>query len=144
MTRGASIGDRLELEGARELDDALDALEHAVDAPGFAGANAELVKLRDELEKVASRRTTAIASGRASEEGEVANALRMHVGIAMDFESLDVALSAAAKRLRERVTRVMGEAGLSPDRVAARAATMVMRAQPASAAGQSGSAVSSK
>src|SRR5690606_23429471 len=82
---------------ARELDDALDALEHLA-SPGLTQTTQELVLVRDALE-VAGSRPPAKAR---SDWTAVARGVRAHLGLAADPEDLARRLAALAGELRAR------------------------------------------
>ncbi|HEY8073532.1 MAG TPA: hypothetical protein VIF62_05470, partial [Labilithrix sp.] len=84
-----SLGaEELDVGRARELDDALDALERLVDSPGFTQATGELVKLRGALEANALRRGEPPKTTWAV----VATRLRVHVGVATSPDALEASL----------------------------------------------------
>lgn len=111
----------LDVVRARELDDALDALEHLVDGPGFGRATAELVRLREVLE-VQGNRPAAAAS---SDWEEVSRALRAHLGALPPADALEGSLDAAERALRPRAEAAASKAGLAGDALATRVAAIV-------------------
>ena len=120
----------LDVVRARELDDALDALEHAIDAAGLAHATVELVKLREALEAQGTRP----AAGPASSWNEVARGLKAHLGIAVAPEVLDARLTALETELRGAAQRAIAGAHVSADVVGSRASPLVLAAAPCAVA----------
>lgn len=106
---------------ARELDDALDALEHLLDAPGFQKSTAELVHVREALEAQGTRPP----EGARSEWADVAHRLKAHVGITAAPEAMDRALDAAEKDLKKRADAAVLAAKLPRDVLVARLASAV-------------------
>lgn len=106
---------------ARELDDALDALEHLVDAPGFQRSTAELVRVREALETQGSRPP----QGAQSDWPDVARRLRAHVGVTTAPEAIERALDAAEKDLKKRADAAVATAKIPRDVLVARLATAV-------------------
>lgn len=111
----------LDVVRARELDDALDALEHLIEAAGLGNATAELVKLREALEAHASRP----AAGAMSEWNDVARGVRAHLGIVIAPEALEARLGTLEKRLRSAAGRAVEAAQVAPDALSAHAAPLV-------------------
>jgi hypothetical protein len=111
----------LDVVRARELDDALDALERAIEAAGLGAATAELVKLREVLEAHATRP----AAGAASDWSEVARGVRAHLGFALGPEALEARLVAAQKALRAAAESAIARAHLTGDALATHAAPLV-------------------
>lgn len=97
----------LDVVRARELDDALDALEHAIDASGLVQAEGELVKLREVLEAQATRP----AAGAQSEWNHVERRVRAHLGFALAPEVLEARLVSLEKTLRAAASRTLGAGG---------------------------------
>ncbi len=122
--KGASAP--LDVVRARELDDALDALEHAIDAAGLVQATGELVKLRVALEAHGSRP----AAGPASDWNDVARGVRAHLGLAFAPEVLDARLTTIEAELRAAAERATAGAHVSADVVATQASPMVLAATP--------------
>lgn len=106
---------------ARELDDALDALEHLVDAPGFQKSTAELVRVREALEA----QGTSPPEGAHSEWLDVARRLRAHVGIVTPPEELERAFDAAEKDLKKRADAAAIAAKIPRDVLVTRLASAV-------------------
>lgn len=106
---------------ARELDDALDALEHLIDAPGFQKSLAELVRVRDALETQGSRPP----QGAQSEWADVARRLKLHVGLTATPEAIERALDAAEKDLKKRAETAVAAAKIPRDVLVARLASAV-------------------
>ena len=80
---------------ARELDDALDALEHLIDVPGFTKATQALVRVRNALESHSARP----AEAARSEWSDVAKRIKMHLGVTYTGENIELMLAGAQKRL---------------------------------------------
>ena len=114
----------LDVVRARELDDALDALEHAVEAAGLVHATSELVKLREALEAQA----THPAAGAASEWNVVARGVRAHLGFALAPEALDARLASLETTLRAAAEQAIARGGLGSDALAAHAAPLLFAA----------------
>lgn len=89
-----SLAEGLDVVRARELDDALDALEHL--ATGLTRATQELVRLREALEETAARAGKAPADWDA-----VTRRARAHLGLAPDEARLE-RTEKAARALAER------------------------------------------
>lgn len=104
---------------ARELDDALDALEHLIDAPGFQKSLAELVRVRDALETQGSRPP----QGAQSEWPDVARRLKTHVGLTATPEAIERELDAAEKDLKKRAEAAVAAAKIPRDVLVARLAS---------------------
>jgi len=111
----------LDVVRARELDDALDALEHAAESAGLTRSTAELVKLRELLEGLATR-PAAVAT---SDWSSVARRLQTHLGFALAPDALERRLDAAERTLRAAAARATEEARLDGDALAAHAAPLV-------------------
>jgi hypothetical protein len=79
---------------ARELDDALDALEHLIDVPGFTKATQALVRVREALESQSARP----AESAHSEWEAIAKRMKVHLGVTYGPENIDVMLADAQKR----------------------------------------------
>ena len=101
----------LDVVRARELDDALDALEHAAESSGLVRSTAELVRLRELLESLATKP----AAAAASDWSAVARRLETHLGTKLAPEALERRLDAAERILRAAATRATDEARLDPD-----------------------------
>lgn len=106
---------------ARELDDALDSLEHLVGSPGFQRSTAELVRVREALETQGTRPP----EGARSEWPDVARRLRAHAGMTAAPEALERAFDAVEKVLKKRADAAVATAKLSRDVVVARLAAAV-------------------
>lgn len=106
---------------ARELDDALDALEHLIDAPGFQKSLAELVRVRDALETQGSRPP----QGAQSDWADVARRLKTHVGVTAAPEAIERALDAAEKDLKKRADAAVAAAKIPRDVLVTRLASAV-------------------
>jgi hypothetical protein len=85
-------------ERARELDDALDALERKVDAPGYEATTRELVKLRESLESLPSKRNDVPPP---TSWFFVSRGLSAHLGVGGNEADIAGALANAELRLRE-------------------------------------------
>jgi hypothetical protein len=117
---GATVA-TLDVVRARELDDALDALEHAAESAGLTRSTAELVKLRELLEGLATRP----AAAATSDWSTVARRLETHLGYAMTPDALERRLDAAERALRTIATQAAESAHLDGDALAAHAAPLV-------------------
>jgi hypothetical protein len=116
---------------ARELDDALDALEHVVDVPGFTRATAELVSLREALEAQAAR---PVAKDRLPWD-EIGRSARAHLGIDVaDAGALARRLGAAEVRARAMAEPALAEAGLDQDATEARLEKLLFSREPCASA----------
>lgn len=104
----------LDVVRARELDDALDALERLVSAPGFTSAMQELVRVRDALEAAGAKP----AAKAHSEWTVIARRARAHLGITESPDDLARALAAAEADLRAQAEKAVASAGLRPDDLA--------------------------
>ena len=100
---------------ARDLDDALDALEHLVDTPIFRSATAEVAHLRAALEAGEATRPSGISSWE-----QFRPLLRAHLGVDVSAEDLDRTLTAAEARARALSERAGAEAALSRDETSGR------------------------
>jgi len=96
---------------ARELDDALDALEHLIAGPGLQKSTAELVAVREALEAQGSRPP----EGAHSEWSEVARRVRAHLGTATLPADLARHLDVAEKDLRKRADAALAAAHVPRD-----------------------------
>jgi hypothetical protein len=126
----SATGAPLDVVRARELDDALDALEHAAESSGLTHSTAELVKLRELLEGLATRP----AAGLTSEWSAVARRLETHLGYALAPDGLERRLDVAERTLRAAATRAAEAARLDGDALAAHAAPLVFAAGPCAVA----------
>jgi hypothetical protein len=109
---------------ARELDDALDGLERAVESAGLTRATAELVTLRDAIEALASRPR---AAARADWAG-VARSLEVHLGCVEAPVVLEARLDALARGLRDRAEAAIARAAVPAGALAMSAAPMLLAA----------------
>ncbi|MBX3220422.1 MAG: hypothetical protein KF795_07890 [Labilithrix sp.] len=101
----------LDVVRARELDDALDALERIAPAPVFMRATQELVRVREALESAASKP----AAKAQSEWSMIAPRARAHLGTAQSPDDLARELTAAAADLRALAEEAVAAAGLRPE-----------------------------
>jgi hypothetical protein len=122
--KGASAP--LDVVRARELDDALDALEHAIDAAGLGHATAELVLLREALEQQGTRP----AAAAVSDWNDVARGVRAHLGITLAPDALDARLLAVESALAKASALAITNAHVSADVVETRAAPLVFAEAP--------------
>ncbi len=124
---------QLDVARARELDDALDALEHLVDEPGFARSTAELVKLRDRLEALGTR-PSAPPTPASGEWDDVAKSLRAHLGDSFaNASALEETLARAEKELRARAEAAVTKSTrgrAADDALASRVAPLVQPSGP--------------
>lgn len=111
----------LDVGRARELDDALDALEHFIDQPGFARATAELVKLREKLEAQGARPPAAAVS----DWDAVSKGVRAHLGMSGQPELLDGWLAEVQKQVKPRAEAAVAQAKISSDVLATRVAAIL-------------------
>jgi hypothetical protein len=126
---GADRG-ALDVVRARELDDALDALEHAAEAGGLVHATAELVNLRSTLEALATRP----AAAAVSDWSHVGRRVQAHLGFALTPEALDARFSSLERALRTAAESAIEAAHLGTDALADHAAQLVFRAGPCAVA----------
>ncbi|MBX3230506.1 MAG: hypothetical protein KIT84_02765 [Labilithrix sp.] len=111
MTEAADPARALDVVRARELDDALDALEHIASAPGFVETTKALVRMRDALEEIASK-----PAAKAARDWEVvARRLRAQVGVTASPEELSAAFAALEAELRAKAEPAVKAAGLGRD-----------------------------
>jgi hypothetical protein len=103
MTAPTDDARALDVVRARELDDALDALERFTSAPGFTTATQELVRVRESLETVASRP----AARAHSDWDTIERRLHAHLGLNMSAEDLAKRLAAAEEESRQRAVRAV-------------------------------------
>ena len=109
MTTSSDPGRALDVVRARELDDALDALEHLASAPGFTTATQELVRVRDALETAGSKP----AAKARSEWSVVAARARAHLGTTESPEVLARELAVTVADLRTRAEEALANAHVS-------------------------------
>ena len=116
-----SAGAMLDVVRARELDDALDALEHALDSAGLVRATGELVKLREALEAQATRP----AASARSDWSIVERRVRTHLGLTLTAEALESRLASLEQTLRASAEAAIEASRLAGDAVANNAAPLV-------------------
>lgn len=95
---------RLDVVRARELDDALDALEHEIDQPGMGKSIAKLVELRDAIE---ANHAANAAGSEPVDWARTARRLQAHLGFSgpeASAERLAQVLDQAEKKLRDGTT----------------------------------------
>jgi hypothetical protein len=126
---GADRG-ALDVVRARELDDALDALEHAAEAGGLVHATSGLVNLRSTLEALATRP----AAAAASDWSYVGRRVQAHLGFALTPEALDARFSSLERALRTAAETAIETAHLGTDALAEHAAPLVFPAGPCAVA----------
>jgi hypothetical protein len=105
----------LDVVRARELDDALDALEHLTPAPMYTKATQELVRTREALEAAGSRPA---AKAPESDWSQVEPRVRAHLG-ALPPDDLAKNLATLEADLRTRATQAVSAANMSRDALAA-------------------------
>ena len=128
--KGGSGPDALDVVRARELDDALDALEHAAEAGGLGHATAELVTLRGTLEALATKP----AAPAASDWSYVGRRVQAHLGYALAPEVLDARLTSVEKALRGAAEAAIESSHLDTDALAEHAAPLVFPPGPCAVA----------
>jgi hypothetical protein len=102
-----SLNAELDVVRARDLDDALDELEHV--SAGMVKATQELVKTREALEGIASKPAATVHS----EWALVAHRLKAHVGVAdTDPEALSRLFDALEQDLRKRADEAVSGANV--------------------------------
>ena len=101
----------LDVVRARELDDALDALEHLASTPGFTSATQELVRMREALEAAGSKPPAKAQS----EWPVISRRARVHLGTTDGPEVLQRELASAAADLRTRAEQALEAANVSRD-----------------------------
>ncbi|MBX3258304.1 MAG: hypothetical protein KF782_01185 [Labilithrix sp.] len=111
MTASVDPATSLDVVRARELDDALDALERIAANPAFIRAMQELVRVREALESAASKP----AAKAESEWGVIAARARAHLGTTESPDELARELAAAEADLRARTEAAVAAAGLGRD-----------------------------
>ncbi|MDF2694496.1 MAG: hypothetical protein K0S65_2879, partial [Labilithrix sp.] len=114
MSRTDEPGRTLDVVRARELDDALDALEHLASAPGFTHTTQELVRVREALEATASKP----AAKAQSEWQIIARRAHAHLGTADTPEALASELARAEADLRRRAEEAIATAKIGRDDLA--------------------------
>lgn len=130
VSKAGTGSDALDVVRARELDDALDALEHAAEAGGLGRTTAELVTLRGTLESLATRP----AAAAASDWSYVGRRVQAHLGFALAPEVLDTRLASLEKALRVAAEGAIESAHLGADELAEHAAPLVFLAGPCAVA----------
>jgi len=134
----APAGEGLDATRARELDDALDPLEHA--ATGLPRSTAEIVKLREVLEaRVTASGGGAAASGGAAGRGPagavpasgggtaaLAQAVRAHLGVLPPMNVVEKWLATIEEMVLPKATEAASRAGLQGDALAARVSPLVL------------------
>lgn len=121
LSSGGAARGVLDVTRARELDDSLDSLERAAEAAALARATAELVKVRDVLDGLATRP----ASPATSDWPAVSRSLRAHLGWALPPEELGERLASLEKTLRGAAEGAIGGDPMSAGAAAACAAPLV-------------------
>lgn len=124
VTSGAKGAHGLDVLRARDLDDALDALEHLVDNPMFRASTAELVRVRQELEEHGGGQV------RASSWEELAPRLTAHLGGAVSAESLAMVLADAETRSRALAVPALAASALSRDVLSGRLEPILFASGP--------------
>ena len=119
--RAALEAGTLDVVRARELDDALDALEHLVDAPGYREATQQLLHVREALEAQGTRK----AARAASEWAEIVRKLRGHLGVTRSPEEIDAALDAAEKEAAANARAAAERARIGVDELARRSSAVL-------------------
>ncbi|MDB4940582.1 MAG: hypothetical protein JWP97_116 [Labilithrix sp.] len=121
----AAPGD-LDVVRARELDDALDALEHLIEASALGRSTAVLVRLREALEQRSNRPR----GGAASDWPAVSRSLAAEVGITTAPEQLDAQLAALESDLEKQVAEAVEASHAPSDRIEAQAAPLTFPRRP--------------
>lgn len=111
----------LDVVRARELDDALDALEKIVGTPGYVKSTQELVRVRETLEAQSAGK----ASPASPEWPEMLKKLRGHLGVTISAEQIEAELDRAEKTSAERATAAARAAGLSAEDLAKRSTPLL-------------------
>lgn len=114
MTSTTDPGRALDVVRARELDDALDALERLASTPGFRTATQELVHVRESLEVAGSKP----AAKAQSEWTVIARRAQAHLGTTEPPEVLARDLAAAEVDLRTRADEAIAAAGSNREALA--------------------------
>jgi hypothetical protein len=130
IAKGGTAAGTLDVVRARELDDALDGLEHDAESSGLVHATAELVKLREVLEGLATRP----AAAAASDWSWVARHNQTHLGLALPPETLDARLTSLEKTLRAVAESAIADTHLTGDALGTRAAPLVFASGPCAVA----------
>ncbi len=104
----------LDVVRARELDDALDALEHLISIPGFTRATQSLVRLREALETAAAKP----AATAHSDWSSLAPRARAHLGVDAAPAEIARGLERVLDDLRARALQAMNVAGVGTDTIA--------------------------
>ncbi len=108
----------LDVQRARDLDDALDALEHHVDGPDFRASTAEVARLRETLETARPERAPTEAG--IGSWTEVAPHLRAHLGVTESPDEIDRRLAAAEVRARAIALAAQAKVSISRDEMTTR------------------------
>ncbi len=124
VAAGATGAQKLDVLRARDLDDALDALEHLVDTPMFRASTAELVRVRQELEEHAGGKVT------ATTWDDLAPRLTAHLGGAVSAESLAKSLADAEARSRALAAPALAASSLSRDVLSGRLEPLLFASGP--------------
>lgn len=114
----------LDVSRARELDDALDALERLSSAAILPASTAELVKLRNTLEERAPAKVSTPATA------ILAKSVQVHLGVPLD--GLDQRLGAAQAKLHRLATEAIASVPVDDDPVGGKVAALVTNTPPCS------------
>jgi hypothetical protein len=120
----------LDVVRARELDDALDALEHAIDAAGLGQSTTRLVQLREALELQGTRP----AAGAVSSWNDLARGMRAHLGLTLTAEALDARLATTETELAKAAAVAVAQARIGSDVAESRAAPLIFAPTPCTVA----------
>lgn len=117
----------LDLVRARELDDALDALEHAMDQPGLGESIAELVELRRAIEDLHDR-----TPPEPLDWNVAVRRLDAHLGLGRgrSFEDLSGELDRTEKALRDAARAMQAKAHLADDVLSEKVPALVFDPSP--------------
>lgn len=117
----------LDVVRARELDDALDALEHAMDQPGLGESIAELVELRRAIEDLHERKAPEPVDWNV-----VVRRLDAHLGLgrARSFEAIAGELDRTEKTLRDAARAMQTKANLADEVLEEKIPALVFDAAP--------------
>jgi hypothetical protein len=102
----------LDVVRARELDDALDALERLTSTIGFRTSMQELVRLRDAVEAAGARPAAKVPSDWSA----LARRMEAHLGVVVRADELAADLAALEPRLRSAAESAIAAAGTGLDR----------------------------
>lgn len=114
VTSSRNTRTSLDVVRARELDDALDSLEHIGAAAGFGATTAELERLRRTLEEVASAPSTKPAASFDA----LAPRLRVHLGTPLAADELARRFASAEADLRQKAEEATKLGGLGQSELA--------------------------